>query len=309
MGLIQTSGLKQVNASTTSPDNFTMPGNFTAGHSAVVSLSYFQSSSIVISAISLGGSAATLESRTTDGAGAYVEIWRVQNLAGGSNSISVTSTTTSHFLNLSVEERDDMQAVAADIVATPGSGTSTAPSATYGTLAQADEIVYIAYVDVGGTNEASSTPPTSYTQAWVELNGSANLGGSGAYRVVSSTAGASPAFTLATSTGWRAVLVTFKLNPAGPTIDTQPQNATVYQGQTANFTVSATTSGGALSYQWKDDGVNVGTNSSSYTTAATVLGDNGAQITCAVTDSNGTTTTAAATLTVIPTGISAWIRA
>jgi len=95
----------------------------------------------------------------------------------------------------------------------------------------------------------------------------------------------------------------------GPTINTQPQNATVYRGQTANFTVSATTSGGTLHYQWKDDGVNVGADSNSYTTAATVDSDNGAQITCAVTDDNGTTTSAAATLTVLTVANLAWFSA
>jgi hypothetical protein len=89
--------------------------------------------------------------------------------------------------------------------------------------------------------------------------------------------------------------------PAGPQINTQPANAAVFAGQLATFSVSATASsgGGTLSYQWKDDGSNVGTNSSTYTTAATTMGDNGSQITCVVTDSNGSTTTNAATLTVL----------
>jgi hypothetical protein len=93
-----------------------------------------------------------------------------------------------------------------------------------------------------------------------------------------------------------------------PTITTQPANATVYRGQTANFTVSATGTG-TLHYQWKDDGANVGTDSNSYTTAATVDSDNGAQITCDVSDDNGTTTTSAATLTVLTTANLGWFRA
>lgn len=99
------------------------------------------------------------------------------------------------------------------------------------------------------------------------------------------------------------------LGGAGPTINTHPTNQSCYIGETATFTVSATTSGGTLSYQWKDDGANVGTNSSSYTTGAAVLGDNGAQITCAVTDDNGTTTSNAATWTVFPSAVLSWIRA
>jgi hypothetical protein len=96
--------------------------------------------------------------------------------------------------------------------------------------------------------------------------------------------------------------------PDAPTIDTQPANQTVYAGQTASFTISATTSGGTLHYQWKDDGSNVGTDSSTY--APTVaLSDSGSIITCVVTDDNGSATSADALLTVLPTASVAWIRA
>lgn len=94
-----------------------------------------------------------------------------------------------------------------------------------------------------------------------------------------------------------------------PTIDTQPQPVTVYQGQAAVFTISATTSGGSLSYQWKQGVTNVGTNSSTLTITPTTMADNGTSITCDVTDSNGTTTSAAVLLTVIPTAKLAWLKA
>ena len=213
MAFVQTSGKLSDNNSTTSPKTFAMPSNFTAGNTAVVSLSYFQSSSNAVSAISLSGTAAARESQSTDGAGSYVEIWRVQSLAGGSNVISVTSSTSTHFLTLSVEEWSGVSAVAADIIATPATGSSTTPGNTYGTLAQANELVYLAYCDTTGTAQTSVTPPAGgYTQAWTELDGATNFGGGGAYKEVSSTAGASPAFTLSNSTGWRCVLVTFKLS-------------------------------------------------------------------------------------------------
>jgi hypothetical protein len=85
--------------------------------------------------------------------------------------------------------------------------------------------------------------------------------------------------------------------PTGPTITSQPSNQTVIVGQTATFNVTATGSG-TLTYQWKKGATNVGTNSTSYTTPATVIGDNGSQYSCAVTDTNGTTTSNVATLTV-----------
>lgn len=62
---------------------------------------------------------------------------------------------------------------------------------------------------------------------------------------------------------------------AAPVITTQPPNATVTQGQTATFTTLAT--GAGITYQWRRAGVDVaGANAASYTSAATVMGDNGA---------------------------------
>lgn len=94
--------------------------------------------------------------------------------------------------------------------------------------------------------------------------------------------------------------------PTGPTIDTHPANASRTEGQTATFTVAATTSGGALSYQWQvDDGegwenVSTGTGGTTdeYETATLTLADDGLEFRCVVTDDNGPTESNAATLTV-----------
>jgi hypothetical protein len=99
---------------------------------------------------------------------------------------------------------------------------------------------------------------------------------------------------------------------SGPTITVQPSNQTVTAGATAAFGVTATSSGGALSYQWQRSinsggswsNVSTGTGgtSASYTTAATTVSggsaNNGDQYRCNVTDTNGTTATSAASLTV-----------
>ncbi len=70
-----------------------------------------------------------------------------------------------------------------------------------------------------------------------------------------------------------------------PSISTQPANQTVTAGQTATFAVVATGSG-TLSYQWKKNGTAItGATGASYTTPATVAGDNGASFTVTVTDS------------------------
>ena len=83
-----------------------------------------------------------------------------------------------------------------------------------------------------------------------------------------------------------------------PAITTEPGSQSVIVGQTAVFSVAATGTS-PLSYQWQRGGTAIsGATSSSYTTAATTLADNGATFTVTVTNSAGTITSDAATLTV-----------
>jgi len=87
-----------------------------------------------------------------------------------------------------------------------------------------------------------------------------------------------------------------------PSITTQPANQSVAEGQTATFSVAATGSA-PLAYQWQRDGVNIaGATSASYTTPATTLADDGAAFHCVVTNSAGSVTSNAATLTVTAGG-------
>jgi glucose/arabinose dehydrogenase len=93
---------------------------------------------------------------------------------------------------------------------------------------------------------------------------------------------------------WR---IDYTANQA-PAITQQPENAIHSVGEAATFTVAAT---GAtpFTYQWQRNSVNItGATSASYTLASTALGDNGAQFRCIVTNSFGTATSNAATLTV-----------
>jgi hypothetical protein len=83
-----------------------------------------------------------------------------------------------------------------------------------------------------------------------------------------------------------------------PSITTQPLSQTVTAGQTATFTVTATGTG-TFAYQWKKNGTSIsGATSASYTTPATVAGDNGASFTVTVMGNAGNVTSSAATLTV-----------
>ncbi|MEZ5458251.1 MAG: hypothetical protein R3E65_02625 [Steroidobacteraceae bacterium] len=82
-----------------------------------------------------------------------------------------------------------------------------------------------------------------------------------------------------------------------PSITTSPTSQTVAVGATATFTVTAT--GEGLSYQWRrDDQPIAGANAATFTTAATVAGDDGAVFTVDVGNGAGFVTSAAATLTV-----------
>src|SRR6266478_5521073 len=83
----------------------------------------------------------------------------------------------------------------------------------------------------------------------------------------------------------------------GPTITTQPASQTVTLGQTATFSVAAVGTA-PLSYQWQKSRTNIDqATSSTYTTPATISADNGSQFTVLVSNSVGSVTSTAATLT------------
>src|SRR6266403_1036591 len=83
-----------------------------------------------------------------------------------------------------------------------------------------------------------------------------------------------------------------------PMVTLQPANQTVTAGQTATFSVTANGTA-PLTYQWKKNGVAInGAVSSSYTTLATANSDNGAQFIVLVSNSVGSVTSGAATLSV-----------
>jgi hypothetical protein len=88
-----------------------------------------------------------------------------------------------------------------------------------------------------------------------------------------------------------------------PTITTQPANQAVTTGQTATFSVAATGTA-PLSYQWQKNAVNIsGATSSSYTTPATALSDDGATFKVVVSNARGSVTSNAATLSVTPAAV------
>ncbi len=86
--------------------------------------------------------------------------------------------------------------------------------------------------------------------------------------------------------------------PIPPVITTQSTNQSATVGQTVTFTVVATGTP-TPTYQWRKGGTAIsGATSASYTTPATVIGDNGALFSVVVTNSAGAVTSNNATLTV-----------
>lgn len=108
--------------------------------------------------------------------------------------------------------------------------------------------------------------------------------------VVSNTAGS--------VTSDNATLTVTSIPQTAPTIAVQPAPQTVLAGQTASFSVRAA-GNPTPSYQWQRNGQNIaGATSASYTTPATTTADNGVAYTVVVSNSVGSVTSAAATLTV-----------
>jgi hypothetical protein len=153
------------------------------------------------------------------------------------------------------------------------------------------------------TVAATGTAPLTYQ--WTK-NGT-NVGTNSATYTTAATAladnGAKIQVTVSNAEGSApSSIATLTVNAVAtkPSIATQPANVTVTIGQTATFTVVAT-GGAPLTYQWTKSGMSVGTNSATYTTAATTSADNGAQIQVTVSNSAGSTPSNMVTLTVTST--------
>ena len=153
---------------------------------------------------------------------------------------------------------------------------------------------------------AVGTTPLSYQ--W-QKNGAAINGATSAnYATPAETTSDTGAqFTAVVSNSARSVIsnaATLTVNPAPvpPSIATQPTSLTVTAGQTATLSVTATGTA-PLGYQWQKNGAAIsGATSSTYTTPATTGSDTGAQFTVVVSNSAGSITSSAATLTVATPG-------
>src|SRR5713226_5687113 len=151
---------------------------------------------------------------------------------------------------------------------------------------------------------AGGTAPLSYQ--WQKNGGNIAGATSASYTTpVTTTADSGSTFravvtnTAGTATSAAATL-TVNAAAVAPTITTAPLNQTVTAGQTASFTVVAAGTA-PLSYQWQKNGANIArAPAASYTTPVTTTTDSGSTFAVVVTNTAGTVTSAAATLTVNP---------
>lgn len=142
-------------------------------------------------------------------------------------------------------------------------------------------------------NGTNITGATSSTYTTPPVNSSYNGAG---YRCIVSNA-----FGSATSA---TALLTVLGGTNLPAITSHPENKTAIVGQTATFSVTATSSV-EVSYQWQKNFANIpGATESTYTTPATTLSDNSSSYRCIVSNGTGAVSSESAILTVVSQPVS-----
>jgi hypothetical protein len=258
---------------TTQPANQTVTAGQTATFSVAASgtapLSYqWQKNAANISGAT--GASYTTPATTTADSGAQFRCI-VSNSAGTATSNAATLTVNAAVVAPSITTQPANQTVTAGQTATFSVAANGTAPLSYQWQKNA--------ANISGATGASYTTPATTT---------ADSGAT--FRCVVSNSAGSATSNAATLTVNAAVVV--------PSITTQPANQTVTAGQTASFSVAA---GGTapLSYQWQKNAANIsGATGTSYTTPATTTADSGAQFRCIVSNSAGSATSNAATLTV-----------
>jgi alpha-tubulin suppressor-like RCC1 family protein len=151
---------------------------------------------------------------------------------------------------------------------------------------------------------SAGTEPVSYQ--WLR-NGSAIAGATGASYTLATTVleddGARFQVRLSNAAGSvtsAEALLTVRPPPAPPALQTLPQAQTVIEGQSASFTVAATSNAGAPSYQWlRGTEPIAGATEATYTLAAATPDDDGALFSVQVSNTVGLVQTPGVALGVV----------
>ena len=239
---------------------------FTVGATGTAPLSYQwqKNGANIAGAIS---SSLTLASVTTASAGNYQAI--VSNSAGSATSAAATLIVTTTVVAPSITTQPAGQTVSAgaNVTLTVGA-TGTAP---------------LSY-----QWQKNGTSISGATSATLALS-SVTTASAGSYRVIVSNAAGSVTSAAAT--------LTVNTVTAAPTITTQPVSQTVRAGDNASFSVVATGTA-PLTYQWRKNGSSITGATSATLTLNNVTTNNAGSYAVRVSNSAGSVTSAAATLTV-----------
>ena len=265
-----------VTATPLAPSIATQPSNatVTAGQTATFSVTASGTSPLSYQwrkngANVSGATASTYTTPATTSADSGVQFSVVVTNAAG----SVTSSAATLTVNtpVTITSQPASQTVTAGQTATFSVSVSGAFSTTYQWRKNGVNIS-------GGTAASYATPVTTTADSGAQFS-----------VVITSLVG---------SVTSNSATLTVTAAPVAPSITTQPSSRTVTAGQTATFSVTASGTS-PLSYQWRKNGVSIGgATASSYTTPATTAADNGALFSVVVTNSLGSATSSAATLTV-----------
>jgi DNA-binding beta-propeller fold protein YncE len=215
--------------------------------------------------------------------GASYTISNVQSSNAGAYTVTVTNSVSSVTSN------------AATLTVTPGAVTSVAPTIT----SQPASVTVAAGSAAIFSVTATGTPAPTYQ--WKQNNAPIS-GATGASYTIStaqsSNSGAQYTVTVTNTAGSVTSNAATLTVTSAPTITTQPVNVTVAAGSSAMFSVTATGTP-APTYQWKQNNAPIsGATGASYTISSVQSSGNGALYTVTVTNSVGSVTSTAATLTV-----------
>ena len=225
------------------------------------------------------------------------------------SGVTISGATSATYTTLATTSSDNGTQFTVLVSNTAGNVTSSAATLTVNAApvlpsitAQPTSQTVMAGQTATFSVAATGTAPLSYQ--WRKNNVAISGATSSSYTTLATTtsdSGATFVVVVGNTAGTvTSVAATLTVNAAtvAPSISTQPTSQTVTAGQTATFSVAATGSA-PLSYQWRKSGVTIsGATSASYTTPATSSSDNGAQFTVLVSNSVGSVTSNAATLTV-----------
>lgn len=199
--------------------------------------------------------------------------------------------------------------------------TSPVTSPTINTTLGDSALITFEFSNSSGSDETHTTGGSFASGDKLdEQNLTLDVTGCSGAKVVTVTGAYNSAVTVGGSTLSDAVCWIISVKGlSGPIINTQPADIIVYVSDTAAFSVTATASAGSLTYQWQVStdfcatfsNVSTGTGgtTANYTTAATDYASDQIFFRCAVTDSNGTTNTRAASLRIIGRASLAWMGA